>query len=295
MPDDKTTQDTDDQTQDQTDQTTDQNQDQNQDQDQDKNQAPTIEEIATKIGWNPDFEGPDAVDAVTYILRGKQIQGDLSKRLRTMSKKMEAMEQAVDVIARQGQAAAESKKADVESNIRTLEAQRQAAIGEGDVDKVRELETQITNLHKSVPEPQKQQAPRAPKEYIEWVANNEWYETDPKMRQWADNYYDNYLPNEVKALGLDEIYNHITGAAQKVFPSKFNQSAQQQQQQQKIKPAAAPVASPQKKAGSKKKYTWDDLSYQQKQIAIQFEKRLSGTKAEMNRDEYANEILGGTQ
>ena len=34
----------------------------------------TVEEIATQIGWNPNHTGEEAVDAATFIIRGREIQ-----------------------------------------------------------------------------------------------------------------------------------------------------------------------------------------------------------------------------
>ena len=46
----------------------------------------TIEDLATQLGWNPNFQGEGAIDASTYILRSKDIQESMKNHNKDLKK-----------------------------------------------------------------------------------------------------------------------------------------------------------------------------------------------------------------
>lgn len=260
-----------------------------------------IEVLAQRIGWNPEYDGENAVDAETFIINSKEIQSSLSKKVRTITKEMEAMREAVQVIAENSNAVRKAEVEGVQSKIEALNEERLAAVREGDVDKYTKIDKKIETLTKKVDEKAKQVAPPTKSsEYLEWVEENEWYDKDSEMRKWADIYATETAPAEVKALPRKKLLAHITKKAKELFPEKFEEpkktvepddDAEPEPKKTSVK-TVSHVAAPSRKAKTgNKKYGFDDLNYTQKKIAEQMVQQLKGTKLAMTLDEYADKIL----
>ena len=63
-----------------------------------ENKSLTIEELATQLGWNPNFQGEGAVDASTYILRSKDIQESMKSHNKDLKKQLNNLQGSVDAL-----------------------------------------------------------------------------------------------------------------------------------------------------------------------------------------------------
>ena len=259
-----------------------------------------IELVAQKIGWNPDFEGENPIDAETFILNSKEINQNMSKKLRNVTREMEEMRRQVEFIAENSKRSVQKEVEDTQSKIEELNKKRMAAVEEGDAAAFNEYDAEVKKLTKKVDEAANIPQPQGKTpEYIAWVeSGNQWYENDEQMRVWANTYYENGMPASLKAAPREKFLKHIAEEARKVFPEKFENEAPAKTEQKKETKTTkvSDVAAPSRKTGgAKNKYTFNDLTYPQKKTAESMVKLLKGTPMEKTLDQYAHELLSESE
>ena len=223
-----------------------------------------IEQIAADIGWNKDFEGDNAVDAKTYILRSKDINKTMAKKVKALSRELDAMKEGFSTMKSHFDALRESEVGKLKSEIDRLKKERDDAAEEGDTSRYKRTNEQIDKLQGEVEkakESPKANAPQGPpKEYLDWVeSGNEWYEEDTDMQTWANNLA---RTPEYNALPYKTLLTRLSEKAKEVFPEKF--------QTEPPEPSAAAVASPTPKTKKGKKATANMMTYEQKMVAKDF-------------------------
>jgi len=182
--------------------------------------APSVEELASQLGWRADHVGEDAVDAVTYILRSKDIQKAMSKHNKDLKENLSAVQASVNALKEHNEKVYQTEVKKLTAEIETLKKERKSAIELADVDKVEELDAQIEAKKNDLAAPKindssKSGAVENPV-YDEWIQDNQWYLEDNEMAQFADNVAQNYV-----GAPLSRIYALVRQKVQEVFPEKF--------------------------------------------------------------------------
>lgn len=145
------------------------------------------QEQAVNSGWVPQEEwkgDPDAwVDAPEFNRRARLIGQIKAQRQETTELKA-ALKQMHALMVKNTEAA-------YNQAITDIQAQRNAALQEGDTAKVMQLEAQLNNTHQaaqiSTSELKKAgQIPEIPEFFREWRERNEWYGTNAKRTAYAD-------------------------------------------------------------------------------------------------------------
>ena len=181
---------------------------------------------ATEQGWDPNYEGENKVDAQTFVEKGEKIAGILKSKNERLEGRVQVLESANQAHAlankefgnyKDGQLAKEKRKsADL---LAQLETQRATAITDADGAEFTRLDREIQQVRQDL------DPPSAPSNgggqnplYDAWLLNNEWYNTDPVLRTFADG-----LDPQVASEGYTgpAYYLEITRRAKEAFPDKF--------------------------------------------------------------------------
>ena len=149
-----------------------------------------VQEEALSQGWVPkeEFDGdPERwVDAGEFIRRG-----ELFRKIESQSKELKDVKKALNELAKHN-----SKIREVEyaRAVEGLKAQKKTALAEGDADRVVEIDDKIDLVKDQQKILQAQQLQEAAQvdntvhpELQNWIAKNSWYESDKKMKAYADS------------------------------------------------------------------------------------------------------------
>lgn len=181
--------------------------------------TPSVEELAAQLGWRADHVGDDAVDAVTYILRSKDIQKAMSKHNKDLKETVSAAQASINALKEHNERVYKAEVKKLTAEIETLKKERKAAIELADVDKVEELDAQIEAKKSDLAAPKMETGKTDDTSnpvYDEWVKDNQWYLEDDEMAQFADKVAQNYV-----GAPLERIYALVRRQVQEVFPEKF--------------------------------------------------------------------------
>lgn len=216
-----------------------------------------IEKLAADHGWNP--EGEKTADE--YIAFALENLPERGKQLKRMQKTMDSL---IEHNKKQEQAAYERAK-------RELEEQRIEAIQRGDVATVHNIEREAQKLQPV------QETHAAVVDFQE--RNSEWLQgtsaEDRKMQAFAFG-MDNILMTE--HLSPEDHMSRLEDMIKEQFPDYFGISAKVRS------PVESGVGSNVSKNKSKKNYTYNDLTEQQRKIAEEFEFYKIMTKEEYIKD-----------
>jgi hypothetical protein len=184
--------------------------------------APSVEELAAQLGWRADHVGEDAVDAVTYILRSKDIQKAMSKHNKDLKENLSTVQASINALKEHNERVYQADVKRLTSEIEALKKERKSAIELADVDKVEELDAQIEEKKKDIAAPKMNTSKSddaANPVYDEWITDNQWYLEDDEMAQFADSVAQQYV-----GAPLPRIYALVRNKVQEVFPEKFASS-----------------------------------------------------------------------
>lgn len=240
----------------------------------------TIEDLATQIGWNPNYKGADAIDAATYILKSREIQDTMKDHNVDLKNQLLNVQNSVDALKEHNERVYKADVKRMQAEINALKEQKRKAVELADVDEVNKIDQQIDDLKKDLTVP----APK-PKEssnpvYDTWIENNQWYLTDPEMANFAETVAEQY-----KGAPLERVYSLIRQKVVEVFPDRFETPATPASKDTKAKPIgpASPVEGV-KNAG-KQTFTKADLTPDQIMIMTQFK-----NQGIMTEDQYIADI-----
>jgi len=239
----------------------------------------TIEDLATQIGWNPNHEGKDKVDAATFILRSREIQETMRDNNKDLKNQLSNVQGSIEALKEHNERVYRADVRRMQTEIETLKKEKRSAVELADVEKVDEIEQKIENIQKDLVAP-KQTTPNEPPAnpvYSEWIKDNQWYLDDQEMAQYAE-----VVAQQYQGAPLDRIYKIIRNKVAEVFPDKF-----ESEKQTTTKPIGpkSPVESPTNKGNNKSTFTKTDLTPDQLVIMNQFVK--SGV---MTEDQYIKDI-----
>lgn len=181
-----------------------------------------IEVLATELGWRPkdEFSGEDFVDATMFIKRSRDIQDTMKGHIKDQKRQLADLNSSVEELKVHNERVYKVEVANLKKELTTLKAEKKAAIEDGDVAKVDELDERIGVVEESMVAPAetstKKQETATP-EFEEWVKNNSWYKTDEEMRQYADS-----LADENKGLSFERVAKLVTKRVKEAFPDKLS-------------------------------------------------------------------------
>lgn len=255
---------------------------------------PAIIELATQLGWKPNHEGENFVDAKTYILRSREIQDSMRDHNKDLKQQLQTIQGSVEALKEHNERVYKAEVSRLQGEVDRLRKERKAAIEMADVDKVDELDKEIGTIEKSLSEPKPKSAPVTNPIYDEWVQDNQWYLTNNEMAAYADTVAQQYA-----GAPLERLYPLVRQKVAEVFPEAFEKKPAvnpanpgtlanpgEKAPAASTKPVgpASPVESGHKQAGTKS-FTKADLSAEQLSIMNQFVK--SGI---MTEDQYISDL-----
>jgi len=246
------------------------------------NDLPDVKELATQLGWREDHTGDDAVDAVTYILRSKDIQKSMSQHNKDLKEQLQALNGSVSALKSHNESVYKAEVKKLEAEVTALKKERREAIELADVDKVEELDKQIDEKQKDIDKPKSDDTQpstvNANPVYDAWIKDNAWYLEDDAMAKFADNVAQQYA-----GAPLERIYAVVRTKVQEVFPDKFVSVKPVNQAKPPVGPKSPVEGSSVK--GNNATFTKADLTPDQIQIMSQFVR--GGI---MTEEQYVNDI-----
>ena len=181
------------------------------------------EQEAREQGWKPkeEFNGPEDkwTDAKTFVEKGEKITGILKSRVDRLEQTAAELRKANKEFGEYQKRLRETEREKLKSRISELEAQRAAAINEGDGQAFTRLDREIDSAKQGLHEP----APANGAHGIDpigeaWARDNQWYGRDMKLTAFADG-----ISAMVEAEGYSgqAYFNEITRRTKDVFPESF--------------------------------------------------------------------------
>lgn len=226
------------------------------------------------MGWKPrdQFSGDDTdfIDAAEFVRR-KPLFDKIEQQNRDLKDVRKVLKQLQDHHTK-------VKETEFKNAVEFLKNQKKEALAEGDLDKVVELDDQISDMKAA----QKAQAvaiaaqtKNSPHpDFTSWVENNKWYAQDAELRVFADEIglaFQRSNPD----LDPNEILKKVTDRVKKAFPEKF-------QNQNRTKPSAVDGGSTTTRPASKEQF---QMSEEEIRVMKSFERQGIMTK-----EEYITEL-----
>jgi hypothetical protein len=184
----------------------------------------TDEDVASTKGWKPkeSFTGDpnEWVDAKEFLAR-EPLYKALHRHSRENKQLREAMDNVVGMFKK-------SEATAKERAMTELREQFEAAAEVRDVKKAIEVRDKMKELESSGVTPGENKVDST-KVLNDWKAENDWFDSDPKLRRFANGLGSELYAERVKANGkeglsieeLKEIYTEVSKAVKNEFPEKF--------------------------------------------------------------------------
>ena len=250
-----------------------------------------ITKVAEKIGYNPNYDGPNKKSPVDYIMDGRDIQKQLSDSLRDKMRHLDALKDDVGRIVEFNKKQSEKHILELEGKIQSLKAKREEAVAEGDIERFKETEkdlidtANILNTEKATLQEKPKEKPSDEtfqKAFTPWVERNGWFSKDEQMTRYAMSF-----KNDPRMANMndEEYLSAVEKEVREAFPHKF----------QKPVPSTPTVSSGSTvrkgAVAPAKTYSEAGLSYQQKQLLDDYE-RMGIFKNKEERQAYVKDMLG---
>lgn len=179
-----------------------------------------FEAEAKEQGWNPNYDGPNATDAKTFVEKGEKITGLLKARVDRQEKQIEELRNANKEFGEFTKAQQQKMKQENERLLTELEARRATAITEGDGDTFTRTDKEIRSLEanmNNVPPPQDNGLD--PLAQL-WLEDNPWYNTNQKLQTYADGLSDRVIAEGYR-YGSKGYFSELTRRVKEGFPEDF--------------------------------------------------------------------------
>jgi len=243
-----------------------------------------IEVLAQEFGWNPDYDGDDAISAEDFIRNTKGINDALNRTVKSLRKEVSAVKAGVDAVKRSAEESQKQKIELLKSEIENLKLQRREAIEDGRVDDVEALDDKIDKNKEALREKPKSDGP--PPEFQEWLTENEWYTEYPEMQRYADNLLDVPELKALQAASPSRFLKKVTKLVKEEFADEFDEKLPEKPST----PNVPPVANTKQRAKpTKKKFTARDLTHVERRIGEDF----VAQKLFESLDDYAQKLREG--
>ena len=224
------------------------------------NEERNYEAEAVEQGWNPDFDGPNKVDAKTFVEKGEKIAGMATARAKKLESRIEHLEDANRQFGEYHKQTLEQQKQKTAERIADLEAKVAQAITDGDGQEYTRASREIESLKNDTPAPT-DDAQAWAKMTQSWMSDNDWYNKNRKLRIYADG-----VSDELRADGFTgkAYFQELTRRVKEDNPEEFKNPA---------KAAASAVeGGGQLSTGNSKEHTYDDLPADAKAACDKFVK-----------------------
>ncbi len=146
-----------------------------------------IEDLASEMGWTPDFEGRDgkeAVDAKTFIKNTVNVNKAQNVTIGKLTKDLGTIKIDVKKALKHQDAATADRIEGLKAELKEL---KRAAIKDGDVDEVEKIEQQITEIDEKAEEAnEEEETKKDDPDYAAWKVSNDWYGNDIRLSRYAD-------------------------------------------------------------------------------------------------------------
>lgn len=236
-----------------------------------------IEALAEKLGWNPDHEGPDKVDASTYILRSREIQDTMRDYNKDLKNQVGSLQESIKALQEHNESVYKVEVKKLQADLDKLKEEKREAIEFADVDKVTKLDEQIDSLQKDLDKPEKSEKAGKDAEgktnpvYDAWIKDNQWYEDDDELAVYADAVAEQY-----KGAPLERVFSLVTQKVKEVYPEKFEETGKgpgQKKSDKTVNKKAIGPESPVEKGSNRDagaNFSVNDLTAEQRNIMNQF-------------------------
>jgi hypothetical protein len=164
---------------------------------------------AKSMGWNPEHEGDDKLDAKEFV--GRQ---PLYKQLKKERRRIRDLETAITQQQQNFNSLLEKQR---EKIIQDLTAKRDAAVEAGDVRAAFDLDSKIRD---EAQKPTPAQTVKPPPEYDAFVERNDWYKEDEDMTLFADTFGNKYRASHPNVTP-EELFAAVENKVRSAFPHKF--------------------------------------------------------------------------
>ncbi len=180
----------------------------------------SIEDVAREQGWRPkeEYDGDPAkwVSAETFVAKGELIE-----KIEALGKELKNQRKTNSMLMEHHKKVQESE---FKRAVEYLKAQKKEAYERGDVDKIIELDDQITEVRAT----QKLQATQVAQEqtdephpdFVAWSNNNKWYKNDSELREEADVLGLAYAQRN-KDKTPTQVLEYVEKQIKKMYPEKF--------------------------------------------------------------------------
>lgn len=250
-----------------------------------------VELVALEMGWNPDHDGEEYKDAKTFILDGQKIQKNINTQNQQLKETVSDFRHALESLREHQTKLAQVETGRIETQIDDLNKQLNAAIEDGDVPKSRELLERIDKLRGATAQAPKQPAGQGQQQPAgqqsvgnlqqltpaqqTFLDENKWYGTDPELTAYADAQSERF-----RGLPDNRYFSELTRAVKTMFPDRFPKRTRTPSVE------GGGGRRPQGGGGGGKKFTINDLSDDQKRLAVFYEKQKI-----MTTDKYIDELV----
>ena len=173
---------------------------------------------ALEQGWNPDYEGPNKTDAKTFVERGEQIAGILKSKNVKLESRIHSLEEANKKFGEYHQKTLETEKKKNEVKIQELEGQLAQAITDGDGQAYTRYNRELDGLKAEQSSYSTDAAAAWNQLSTQWVQDNPWYTTNPKLQAYADGISDRI---RATAASEEDYFQKLTANVHDNFPEEF--------------------------------------------------------------------------
>jgi hypothetical protein len=171
---------------------------------------------AEEQGWNPNFDGPNKVDAQTFVERGEKIAGILKSRVDKQDVEITRLKEANKQFGEYHKQTLEKQHQESEKQIHTLQAEVAQAITDGDGAAYTRASQEIDTL-KAASVPVNDQDAWAQMSQ-QWVGDNQWYNTNDKLGRYADGVAEQVIADGYQGAAY---FSELTKRVQEEFPDEF--------------------------------------------------------------------------
>ena len=235
-----------------------------------------VEQLAMKLGWNPNHEGGDRefVSAEKFILKSREIQDTQNKQNKSLQKQVDTLErelkQGINALQKHNRDVYQVQVKNLKRQLGELQTTRKEAVEDGDMAAVNQIDQQIAEINKIPDDLPSNDLDISPPGFSEWREKNPWYKSDPEMTQYADFQGENHP--ELKGLPFTKMLEGVERLVRKQFPEKFKDEKPADTPKQSA-PAVEGGGQRTTRKSPKGKYTYNDLSREQQETCDFFVKR----------------------
>jgi pterin-4a-carbinolamine dehydratase len=245
------------------------------------------EQRAIDMGWNPEYDGEDAVTAKEFIARGsffKKIKSQ-NQTITKQSEKLTAQEKQIQFLMERNKVAL---KVGYEKAVAELKAQKREALRDQDFETADAIDDKITQTKEDFEEASsKMNELAAPADEAEDDPDAEvkalvtqqiddfrdkhtWYDEenddyDAEMAEVADGIGRRYLREHGKQKDVSKVLAHIEKRMAEIYPQKFEKAPARNKQRQRVEGGGRRAPTRQAR-GAAAKYTIDDLDSDERSI-----------------------------